>query len=155
MALVQSLGELQDLQVTCSVSLYGDAPEVATESEAWRIQPLLTFLGSLPARLSARLPALTITFDPRVLPDDRGSAYDVNRECFLDSVVGCREFTDSLRTLSTLRLLSLNIYENDLSQYDEHWWTAQIACRLHLHLPAAIDVTLLDKQGVHFSPVLR
>ncbi|KAI0788388.1 hypothetical protein C8Q74DRAFT_1349805, partial [Fomes fomentarius] len=77
MGLLQSLGQLQHLHVTCDVS-YGDPPEAATESEAWRIQPLLTFLGSLPARLSARLPEITITVFPRWLPDDRGDAYDVN-----------------------------------------------------------------------------
>ncbi len=153
MGLVQSLRQLQHLEVICGVS-HGDPPEVATESEAWRIQPLLTFLGSLPAQINAGLPELTIRFQPWELPDDRGCAYDVNRECFSNSVVGGRELTDTLRTLSALRLLSVEIFEN-LSQYDEEWWTAQIATRLHVHLRAAIDVTLINGQGVHFCPILR
>ncbi|KAI0788405.1 hypothetical protein C8Q74DRAFT_678870 [Fomes fomentarius] len=147
MGLLQSLGQLQHLQVTCYASAV-DPPEVATESEAWRIRPLLTFLSSLPAPLSAHLPELTIRFSPWVLlPDERGYAYDVTRECFLESVVGCRELTDTLRTLSALRLLFLTLYENGLSQYNDKWWRAQIATRLHFHLRAAIDVILLDKQG--------
>ncbi len=154
MGLVQSLRQLQHLQVTCCVS-YGDPPEVATESEAWRIQPLLTFLGSLPARIGARLPELTITFASSELPDDRGDAYDVNRECFLDSVVGCRELTDTIRMLSALRLLSVQIYENDLSEYDKKWWRAEIVTRLHVHLPAVINVIVTGRQSAHFCPVLR
>ncbi|KAI0788403.1 hypothetical protein C8Q74DRAFT_1367134 [Fomes fomentarius] len=145
MGLLQSLGQLQHLQVTCDVS-YGDPPEAATESEAWRIQPLLTFLGSLPAPLSARLPELTIRFEPWVLPDDRGDAYDVTRDCFLDNVLGGRESTDTLRPFSALRLLSVTIYENDRSQHGEKWWRAEIASRLHVHLRAVIDVILWDGQ---------
>ncbi|KAI0788386.1 hypothetical protein C8Q74DRAFT_677944 [Fomes fomentarius] len=146
MGLLQSLRQLQHLQVTCSMS-HGDPPEIATESEAWRIQPLLTFLGSLPAPLSARLPELTIRFDPWVLPDDRGEAYYINRECILDNVLGCRESTDTLRPFSALRLLSVTIYENDRSQHGEKWWRAEIASRLHVHLRAVIDVILFDERA--------
>ncbi len=100
MGLVQSLRQLQLLEVVCIVS--ADPPEVATESEAWRIQPLLTFLGALPAQLSAGLTQLTITFYPLALPGDRGSVYYITRECFVDNVVGGRELTeDSPRVFCT------------------------------------------------------
>ncbi|KAI0788410.1 hypothetical protein C8Q74DRAFT_678914 [Fomes fomentarius] len=145
MGLLQSLRQLQHLQAMCHVS-NAISPEVATESEAWRIQPLLTFLSSLPPRLSAGLTKLTIRIHPLQLSDDRGRTYDVNRDCFLDSLIGGRELTDTLHALSALRLLCVEICENDLSQYDEKWWRAEIATRLQVHLRPAIDVVLHIEQ---------
>lgn len=153
--LVQSLWQLQHLQVLSAVS-DGDPPLVATESEAWRIQPLLAFLGC--AQLSAGLAELTIGLAPvRLSSDDRGYAYDVNRDCFLDKVVSCRELTDALRSFPALRLLCVGLFENDACQYDKKWWGAEIATRLQAHLcaQAATDVTLWYKQSVYFSSVHR
>ncbi len=156
MDVLQSLRQLQHLQAMCFVS-NAIPPKVATESEAWRIQPLLTFLGSLPARPSAGLTQLTITFYPLALPDDKGTAYEVTRECFLDNVLGCTELTDTFRTLSALHLLCVKIYENDLSRYDEKWWMAEIATRLqvYLHASTVIDATLWGEEGVYFYRILR
>lgn len=48
MRLLQSLRQLQHLQVMCAMS-GADPPQLATESEVRRIERLLTFLSSLPA----------------------------------------------------------------------------------------------------------
>ncbi|KAI0788313.1 hypothetical protein C8Q74DRAFT_673120 [Fomes fomentarius] len=142
--LVQSLQHLQHLQVVCTVTSNPGPPQVATEFEAWRIQRLLTFLSSLPARLSAGLTQLTLTLLPSKLPDNRGGLYDVNRGCWVDNAVGCREF---FRAFSAFRLLQFKFYKNDSFQYDEGWWRAEIATRLQGHLRAAIDVTPIVYDG--------
>ncbi|KAI0788383.1 hypothetical protein C8Q74DRAFT_1446820, partial [Fomes fomentarius] len=137
MGLLRSLRQLQHLEVLCAMPY----AHHTMKSEAWRIQRLLTFLSSLPARLRAGLTQLTIEFDPRVLPDDKGFTYAINRDCFLDNVLGCRELTETLRAFSALRLIQFRFYENDLSQYDDKWWRAETATRLQVHLRTVIDVT--------------
>ncbi|KAI0793695.1 hypothetical protein C8Q74DRAFT_1365271 [Fomes fomentarius] len=117
MGLLQSLLQLEHLKVICAVS-DADPPQVAMDSETWRIrvERLLTFLSSHPARLHAGLTQLTTKFQALRLPDDRGRTHEVTRGGFLGNV------------------------------YDEKWWRAELTTRLKAHLHAAIDVTLRDGQ---------
>ncbi|KAI0758663.1 hypothetical protein C8Q74DRAFT_1372615 [Fomes fomentarius] len=144
MGLLQSLKQLQHLHVMCAVSLDLNP---GAESEAWRIHPLLTFFGSLHAQLQAGLTQLTIELRPVKMTNGKHSfSYDADRNCFLDTILDCRELTDTLRAFSAVRLLSVVVLHEDRRwAYDaEKRRREQIGSRLqaHLHHDAAIDVTL-------------
>ncbi|KAI0793641.1 hypothetical protein C8Q74DRAFT_1243611 [Fomes fomentarius] len=151
--LLQSLRQLQHLEVVCAMPNDPLWCLKGSQWEAYRTQCHTFFLNSLRSHLNsvlshlkaAALTQFAILFIPIGIGNKRGHTYGFSRDGFLEDVVGSRELTETLRPLSILRHLHIILAENDLFRYHEKWWRAEIAAHLQGHLRnVAVDVTLVD-----------
>ncbi len=144
---IQSLRQLEYLELRCSLLQNRPVTVMSTASEAWRIQHLLSLLHA--AQTHSRLTHLTIQFYPtsesywNTIHD---GTYYMNRDSFLNDILGCNEMKDTLQQFPTLRRFSLTIDENDMSGYTQNWWRSEIQSRLHRDLHAAILAVELRPQ---------
>lgn len=114
---------------------------VSTGSQAWRIRDLLSVLHAV--QMQPRLMQLTIILDPMSEINGTRYTYAMDRDSFLNDILGCNEIKDALRQLPSLRHISFTVSENDSAPYDEEWWWAEIVNRLQPDLPhTAISVHL-------------
>ncbi len=118
-------------------------------SQAWRIQNLLSVLHAIQTVTPARLMQLTIHFD--ALERDRFT-YFIDRDSFLNNVLGCKEMKDALRQFPELRRISFLLFEND-TRYSKGWWKMEIESRLQTDVHAAISVELDVLKGMWSSAV--
>ncbi|KAI0760809.1 hypothetical protein C8Q74DRAFT_1299076 [Fomes fomentarius] len=136
MQAIRSLRQLQNLDLWSTLSRSAPSAMAPTESQAWRIQNLLSVLHAI--QTPERLMQLTIHFD--ALERERFT-YFIDRDSFLNNVLGCNEMKDALRQFPELRRISFLLFENDTC-YSKGWWKTEIESRLQTDLHAAISVEL-------------
>lgn len=135
---IHSLQQLQYLHVTGKVLQY--SPVMSTQSQAWRIQNLLSVLHA--AQTNPQLMQLTIRFAVSWNAIAHQMCYSMNRDSFLNDVLACSEMKNTLRQFPALQHVYFTLRESNTDvHYREEWWRSQIESRLYPDLHAAISVT--------------
>ncbi|KAI0748948.1 hypothetical protein C8Q74DRAFT_1311593 [Fomes fomentarius] len=143
--------QLQYLEVKCE--LLPDPPVVSTESQAWRIRDLLSVLHAV--QIQPWLMQLAIALDPMSNINGTQYTYSMDRDSFLNNILGCNEIKDTLRQFPALQHISWTVCENESSRYDKEWWWAEIVDRLQPDLPrTVISVHLSSEIWIHFLELL-
>ncbi len=137
---IQSLRQLEYLEIRCSLLQGRPVTVMSTASEAWRIQHLLSILHTV--QTQPRLMQLRITIHSALVwrPGTPCHTYFMSRDRFLNDILGCNEMKDALRRFLTLHRFSFTLEENDMSGYRQKWWRSEIESRLHRDLHASISV---------------